>query len=369
MNGLERRVVAALWSLPGVGIKTIERVRARFADVGALLELPIGRWADEVELTLQAQDALSRLECLAPVADDLERRLKRLEYRIIYPEDDAWPPALRSLAHAPPVLFMLGRGAEGAPRRRVAVVGTRTPETGSCEAVRRLAQDIARAGIGVVSGAAEGIDRVAHLGALDVRGETWAFLGCAIEQMDPGQAVLLGPFREGQGTFFSQFPPGARAEPGTFVQRNQWISGSSEAVVVARAPRKSGALITAESAKEQGRPLLVMPGDPWNTAAAGSNAWLRKGARPCLSVEDVLAALGLVGSFSPRRAPGPRAREPLSESAEQVLAVLSRASTSFDEILPRVAPLSAGATAAALLELELAGEVLQKAGKRYEKVA
>lgn len=369
MNGTERRVVAALWSLPGVGIKTIERVRARFPDVGRLLELPVSRWAADIDFTPQAKDALGRFESLAPVADELEGRLKRLEYRVIYPEDEAWPPALRTLSHAPPVLFMLGPGAEGAPRRRVAVVGTRNPETGSCEEVRRLVQDIARAGIGVVSGAAEGIDRVAHLGALDVRGETWAFLGCAIEQMDPGQAVLLGPFLEGQGTFFSQFPPGARAEPGTFVQRNRWISGSSEAVVVARAPQKSGALITAEKAQEQGRPLLVMPGDPWNTAAAGSNAWLRKGARPCLSVEDVLAALGLAGSVSPRREPGPRVREPLSAPAEQVLAVLSRASTSFDEILPRVAPLSAGATAAALLELELAGEVLQKAGKRYERVA
>jgi DNA processing protein len=343
-------------------------VRARFPDLGELYERPVSSWSGEVPFAKQARASLARTECLAAVAERLDDDLARLGYRVIFPEDPAWPPALRRLSGAPPLLFMLGPGAEGPPRRRVAIVGTRNPETGSSEEVRILAADVAALGIGIVSGAAEGIDRVAHLGALDAGGETWAFLACAIEEMDPAQAVLREAFAAGEGTFFSQFPPGTRPEPGTFVQRNAWISGSAEAVVVARAPEQSGALITAKAAVAQNRPVLVMPGDPWNSAARGSNALLRAGARPCLSVEDVAAALGLEGSVSPRPPPRRAPRSPLSDAAAQVLAVLTRVPMAFDELMDRLAPMDPGDASAALLELELSGHAVQKAGKRYEKV-
>jgi DNA processing protein len=369
MDGVERRVVAALWALQGVGVKALAEVRSRFGDLADLYERPVSAWTALVPFTPQARASLARVECLAEVADRLDDELGRLGYRVIFPEDPAWPPALRTVPNAPPLLFMQGPGAAGPPRRRVAVVGTRNPETGSTEEVRLLVQDIAALGVGIVSGAAEGIDRVAHLGALDAGGETWAFLACAIEEMDPAQAVLREVFAAGEGTFFSQFPPGTRPDKGTFVQRNAWISGSAEAVVVARAPKKSGALITAENAVVQGRPVLVMPGDPWNAAAVGSNALLRKGARPCLSAEDVLAALGLEGSVSPRPPPPRAPRAPLSPSAQRALAALTDVSTPFDELIDRLAPMDVGEATAALLELELAGHAVQKAGKCYEKVS
>lgn len=369
MDGLERRVVAALWSLPGIGAKTIAHVRDVFPALGELYERPVPTWQGELTLNAGQRKRLAKLDCLAEAADRLDAALARVDYRMIYPDDPAWPPALRSVDGAPPVLFVLGDGADGPPRRRVAIVGTRNPETGSTREVRRLVAEVAAADIGVVSGAAEGIDRVAHLGALDAGGETWAFLACAIEEMDAAQAVLRRPFLEGNGTFFSQFPPGTRPDKSRFVQRNAWISGSAEAVVVARAPKESGALITVRNGREQGRPILAMPGDPWNRAAEGSNQLLREDARPCLSVRDVLHALGLSGTVTTRPPPGPIEREPLGETAARVLEVLTRAATSFDELLPRLPGLSAGDLAAALLELELSGDALQRPGKRYERVA
>ncbi|MEW6434277.1 MAG: DNA-processing protein DprA [Myxococcota bacterium] len=369
MDTAERRVVAALWALPGIGVKTIERVREVFAAPGELYERPVKSWRREVDFSPQAVAALRKLDALAEVAERLEADLRRLGYRIIFPEEAAWPPALRDVAGAPPLLFMLGEGAVGPARRRVAIVGTRTPETGATGEVRKLAAQVAEAGVGVVSGGAQGIDRAAHLGALDGGGETWAFLGCAIEEMDSAQAVLRRPFREGQGTFFSQFPPGARCEKGHFLLRNACISGASEAVLVARAPASSGALNTVQHAREQGRPVLALPGDPWNRAAVGSNQLLRDGARLCTGVQDVLDALGLSGTVTPRPAPGPVDREPLGETAARVLAVLTRAPTGFDELLAQVPGVGAGALAAALLELELNGDALQRAGKRYERVS
>jgi DNA processing protein len=366
---LEQRVVAALWSLPGVGVKTVQRARAAFPQLTELYRQPVQAWCSAVPFTRQARASLARVDTLEAVADRLEATLARLQYRVIFPEHSAWPPALRNLRDAPPVLFMMGPGAEGPPRRRVALVGTRNPETGSAAEVRRLAMTIAAAGVGVVSGGAEGIDRVAHLGALDAGGETWAFLGCAIEEIDPAQAVLRKAFFEGQGTFFSHFPPGARPDRGTFVQRNHWISGAAEAVVVARAPVKSGALITARAGERQGRPVLVMPGDPWNQAAAGSNALLRTGARPCLSVSDILAALDLDSALAMPRPPIERTRTSISPMAERVMSALTRLPQEFDALLGQLEGMSAGELTAALLELELAGEVLQRAGKRYERVA
>lgn len=369
MDGLERRVVAALWSVPGIGAKAIAHVRSVFPALGELYERPVHEWQGALTLNEPQRERLGQLACLAEAADRLDAALARVDYRMIYPDDPAWPPALRTVEDAPPVLFVLGKGAAGPPRRRVAVVGTRNPESGSTREVRRLVAEIAAANIGVVSGAAEGIDRVAHLGALDAGGETWAFLACAIEEMDAAQAILRRPFLAGDGTFFSQFPPGTRPDKSRFVQRNAWISGSAEAVVVARAPMKSGALITVDSGRAQGRPILAMPGDPWNHAAQGSNNLLRQDARPCLSVRDVLDVLGLSGTVTTRPARGPVEREPLGETAARVRDVLTRAATSFDELLPRLPGLSAGDLAAALLELELSGDALQRPGKRYERVA
>lgn len=368
-DSAERRVVAALWSLPEIGLKTIADVRAAFPRPGELLARPVRSWLGEVELWDGAKAALRGVDCLARVADRLDAQLERLDYRMIFPDHPGWPPALRNLPEAPPLLFMLGDGADGPPRRRVAVVGTRKPETGAAREVRRLAAELASQGVGIVSGGAEGIDRAAHLGAVEAKGETWAFLGCAIEEMDAGQAILKKDFLAGQGTFFSQFSPGRRAERSTFVLRNEWISGAAEAVVIARAPVKSGALQTADHALRQGRPVLAIPGDPWNQAAVGSNALLRKGARPCLSAGDVLAVLGLTGILSPRPARAARARQPLSPEAEQLLATMTQAPTAFDELLEGVLPMDPGVAAAALLELEVAGAVLQRAGKRYERVS
>jgi DNA processing protein len=368
MDAMERRVVAALWSLPGVGVKAIAQVRAAYPSLDGLLERPLRSWVGALALGAPQRQGLATVECLAQAHERLDAALARHGYDVLFPGDPGWPPPLRGVSGAPPVLFKLGPGADAPARRRVAVVGTRTPESGSTREIRRLVSDIAAAGVGVVSGAAEGIDRVAHLGALDAGGETWAFLGCAIEEMDAAQAVLRRPFLDGGGTFFSQFPPGTRPDKGHFVQRNALISGAAEAVLVARAPRKSGALITVERGRAQGRPILAVPGDPWNAAAEGSNALLRQGARPCLAVSDVLSVLGL--DDAPRRPPPAHApREALSPSAQRVLGALSRVATPFDELLAQLGGVSAGDLSAALLELELSGDALQRPGKRYEKVA
>lgn len=363
MDTAERRATAALWSLRGIGPKTLERLEARVGSLGALLELPASAWRTATAFTAQAQHSIASITGLAEVADALEARLAALGQRALFPGDHDWPERL--VADEAPVLFAVGPGA-ALPRRRVAVVGTRHPEPGASERVRRLARELVGAGLVIVSGGAEGIDQAAHFGALDGGGETWAFLGCAIEQMDEAQLVLCEPFQAHGGTFFSQFPPGVRSDRSSFRRRNPLISGSSDAVLIARAPLRSGALITAEAAERQGRPLLAIPADPWNLAAQGSNELLRcQRARACLTAADLIAAVGLQGVTAPLEPP-PATREAISDDAALVLDALGPHAADVDELAARC-PLASGQLSACLVELQLAGYVVPKAGGRFEK--
>ncbi len=367
MNTAERRARAALWSIRGVGPVTLAEVEARLGAPGELLERPFAQWAGAIEWRAAAASRLEQWGTLARVAEALEARCRATDQVPIFPGDEAWPPRLEGVAEAPPVLFCQGPGACAPPRRRVAFVGTRTPEAGALEQARALAQQAAAAGLGLVSGAALGVDQAAHRGALDAEGETWAFLGSALDQVDAAQRGIVAALRRAGGTVFSQFPPGCRSNQSTFTLRNALISGASDAVLVFRAPTSSGALYTAAAALRQGRPLLVTPGDPWNLAAAGSNALLGQGAGVCAGAADLLEAVGLARSQATPPARRPTvALGPLSPEGRRVLALLSEAAQDFEALEAR-AGLAPGVLSAALVELELAGAVLQRAGRRYEK--
>jgi len=359
-----------LWTVRGLGARGLKRLCEAVGDPGELLEVPFDRWRRQLPLDLQRLFAQQRVDSLAHRADRLERQLKVLGYQVAFPGDAAWPTLLDELPDRPPLLFHLGPGAAAPPRRRVAMVGTRHPDTGFAPWAHRLAFEVGCQGVGVVSGAADGVDQQCHRGALDAKGETWAFLGCAIEQMDDGQRVLRPRFLAGQGTFFSEFPPGARSEKGTFPRRNRLISGSADAVVVLRAKLRSGTSHTADAAKRQGRPLLAVPGDPYNAVAEYPNSLLRAGtARPCLGPGDVLKAIGLHTAQTPGPAPnGPLlATSALSATARLTYQALGRLTLDIDAIVDLLPGTSTGAVVAALVELELSGFVVQQPGRRYER--
>lgn len=367
MNTVERRAIAALWSIQGIGPVTLKEIRARVGPLGELLEKPPSTWAPLVPWKGGANRLVMELENLAVAADRTERRCKEIGAHILFPDDPAFPSRLNSLSNAPPLLFALGPGAAGPARRRLAIVGTRRIDAGSVQRVMDIAAEAARHNLGIVSGAAVGVDQGAHQGALDAEGETWAFLGAALDEIDSAQLPIARAMLDNGGTLFSEFPPGFRANLNTFKIRNRLISGASDAVLVFRAPLSSGALHTAEAAIEQGRALLATPGDPWNPSALGSNRLLRDGlARPHLDVEDLLQAVGLAGSLSPAE-PVTVDLSSLSPLAIEVLTELGRGSADFESLLGALPRLNSGQLSAALVELEVMGAVVHKGGRRYEK--
>jgi DNA processing protein len=367
MGTVEQRVIAALWSLPGIGRKSM----AKLASHGAMAQwhtVEPARLLAAIDWSPQARSSISTVTSLAAVADALETALGRLGHDLVFAQDPKYPERLAELDDAPPVLFAVGPGAAVPPKRRIGMVGTRHPDADFVERARHFVELTASHGVGIVSGGAEGIDQCCHGAALRAGAETWAFLGCAIEQIDAAQRVLVTPFRDRGGTLFSEFPPGARPAKATFPRRNRLISGSSDALLILRAPKGSGALHTARYAQRQSRPILAMPGDFYNSAAEGCNALLKQGvAQLCLEPNDILRAAGLTAGDAAVKAPVNFMAGPLSEESKHVLQHIPRTPIDFEGLL-EAARCDSGVLTAALLELELANRVVKRSGRRYEKL-
>ncbi len=360
-----RQALLGLWALPGVGPKALEDVRQACGPLGDLATLPSREWSGKVKLPEGALQRLAEVETLAQLAESTEEQAHAARMSIAYRNDADYPGRLAEVAGAPPVLFYFGQVKPYRPR--VAMVGSRRVGGANEDLARRLAEEVARAGVGIVSGAAEGIDTACHQGAVQARGETWAFLGSGLDEIDAGHKPLLRDVLRADGVVFSEFPPDVRANQATFPRRNRLISGASELVLVVRAGPKSGAAHTVRYAREQRRRVMALPGlisDPWT---AGTHEMIKKGeAELCASVEDLLQAVGRQAGSSARAQPPPEVDE-LSPEAKAIYALLGSTPSDFDSMLVSSA-LTSGALSSALTELELLGLVTQQPGKRYERV-
>jgi DNA processing protein len=271
---------------------------------------------------------------------------------------DGWPPRLSAIPEAPERLRVRGELGPAA-ERRVAMVGSRRTDPYGVELAREIAGGLARAGVCVVSGGAEGIDGAAHEAALDAGGRTIAVLGCGVDVVYPaGHARLFRRILDAGGALVSEYEDDAPGARWTFPARNRIVSGLSEAVVVVRAGAKSGALITAEWARKQGVPVLAVPGDVREEGSTGPLALLRAGAKVAAAAEDVLAELGLSGQLA---LPMKEAAPALDGDEAAAWRALGRSPLHADEIA-RAAGLDPRRALAALLTLELAGLCEQRPG-------
>ena len=212
--------------------------------------------------------------------------------RLIFQQSDAYPPLLREISDAPPLLFV--RGQWDAAQPSVGMVGSRHATPYGKATAERLAKELAERGLLIVSGGAVGIDAASHRGALAGGGPTLAALGCGLDVDYPKENRALFEQIRAQGALISEYPLGAQPETWRFPNRNRLISGMALGVIVVEAPIKSGALITSRTAAEQGRPVMTVPGNIDRPASVGSNLLLRDGATPILETDDALHCLGLM---------------------------------------------------------------------------
>jgi DNA processing protein len=259
----------------------------------------------------------------------------------------SFPSLLRAIHDPPHGLFLRGTApVDVLARPAVGIVGARACSSYGRHVARLLGRELAGAGLVVVSGMARGVDGEAHRGALEAGGLTVAVLGCGIERDYPAAHAELARRIAASGLVVSEYPPGVEPAPWRFPARNRIIAGLTPATIVVEARERSGALITADFALEEGREVLAVPGEIVSALSRGSNALLRLGATPLTQSGDVLEALGIE--------PVTEQKPSLDGDAAAVLAALAAGPASADELV-RSTALAAGAVAAALAELELAG--------------
>lgn len=319
---------------------------------------------DPTELQEAGLDRRSLANLLAARKSlDLGRELQRLEQAgvtVLTWDSEAYPRNLLTIHDAPPVLYVQG---DLLPEDdwAVAVVGTRHASVYGKEAARNLAGDLARSGVTVVSGLALGIDAVAHQAALDAGGRTIAVLGSGVDVIYPEQNRRLAQAVAKRGALVSEYALGTPPERSNFPPRNRIISGLALGVIIVEAGARSGALITADFALDQGREVFAVPGSIFQRSCEGTNRLIRDGARPVLSVNDVLEELNLAQVTQQAEV---RAAVPTTELEQSLLDLLSSEPTHVDE-LGRAAELPAATVASTLALLELKGLARQVGGMSY----
>lgn len=273
--------------------------------------------------------------------------------------DPDYPAPLLTLHDPPPVLWVAG-DANRLSGPCVAIVGSRIATSYAAGVATTLAEDLASRGIVVVSGLARGVDAAAHRGAIVAAGVTAAVLGSGVDVVYPREHATLAAEIARLGALVSEFLPGTRPRPEFFPRRNRIISGLSRAVVVIEAGEKSGSLITARCALEQGRDVLAVPGNVLSGRNKGSHALLRDGARLVETASDVLEELGLSRDV----APSGKLAIPGGSRDSVFEAMTPGEGATIDEISER-SGLSAPKILPRLFELELQGLVRREAGGRF----
>ena len=227
-------------------------------------------------------------------ASAYEQRLAARGFRFLPRTAPEFPPLLRAIHDPPPGLFLRGSGDVGLlSRAAVAVVGARACSGYGASVARSLGRDLTRGGLVVVSGMARGIDAEAHRGALEADGPTIAVLGCGIDRDYPAAHAELARRIAATGLLVSEYAPGVEPAPWRFPARNRIVAGLCAATVVVEARERSGALITADLALEEGREVFTVPGEISSALSAGTNALLKLGATPLTAAADVLATFGI----------------------------------------------------------------------------
>jgi DNA processing protein len=366
LTGMETatKVRAMLARAPGL---TAEHVRALFAAIGdeAAPHYP-AHVLRQVGIPPAARAFLTSPDEAELVCD--LRWIDASGAKLILCTDTAYPPLLAQTAGAPPVLFVLG-SVEALHSPQLAIVGSRHPTASGRKAARDFAAWLARAGLTITSGLAVGVDAASHEGALLVDGVTVAVLGTGLDTVYPSENTRLAARICEKGALVSEFPPRTQPSKRNFPRRNRIISGLSHGTLVVEATCRSGSLITARWAAEQGRDVFAIPGSIHSPLSRGCHKLIRDGAKLVEAADDVLSELQ-IPLFGQRVMPAAHSRNraaPLDKEYEMLLDALGFEPATIDVLVERTG-LPGGSIASMLLILELDGCVAALPGGRYDRI-
>ncbi len=352
----------ALNRAPYLGPISIQRLLEHYPSVLDIFE------ASNTELAACGLDKRQIESLSAPDWAGVETDLRWLEQdraRICVLSDEDYPSLLRQIPDPPPLLYLFGN-PEVIGFQQIAMVGSRTPTPMGKETAHTFGAHLSALGLVVTSGLAHGIDAEAHRGAVSVGGMSIAVTGTGLDRVYPARHHDLAHEIAETGVLVSEFPLGSPPRPGNFPRRNRIISGLSRGVLVVEAALRSGSLITARLALEQGREVFAVPGSIHNSLAKGCNALIRQGAKLVETAQDILeefpdfATDTVVESSEKSAVPAFE----LDEDYHKVLKNVGYEPTSVDKVVER-SGLTVDAVCSMLLVLELQGYVATMSGGRY----
>ncbi|HEY9828300.1 MAG TPA: DNA-processing protein DprA [Stenomitos sp.] len=377
---MQERAAWLAWAqIPGIGPVALQRLQHQFGSLATA-------WSASL-------DAMQTVNGIGPtVLKAIATHRNRLDPEAFLahhsqanpcfwtPADAAYPRLLREIPDPPAVLYYQGNAAlldSDGHTPAVAIVGTRDPSEYAKRWTHKLAVTLAKQGIVVVSGMAEGIDTQAHLGCLEANGPTIAIVGTGTDIAYPPRNEILHRQLLARGLVVSEYPAGTAPQRAHFPRRNRLIAALSRATLVMEAPQRSGALITAYLANDYGRDVYVLPGTLDNPRAAGCLGLMTKGAQLILGESHLLEVLGQIPMLERRQPSAPPTPTPkpsgpeLSPELASILQQLQRlslsegsAGVSFDQLVV-ACQRPAHEVSSALLQLELQGLVIQLPGMRY----
>jgi DNA processing protein len=329
---------------------------------------------------LAAREDLRRIEGIGPeVAEniinwdslvDLPSELKRIEefgVKVLTQNCPGYPPELREI-HAPPiVLYMWGTLSE-ADRSGIGVVGSRNASVYGLESAKKLSYQIAYAGLTVFSGLARGVDTAAHQGALAANGRTVAVLGAGLNRLYPPENRALAEKIADSGAVITEFSMEVEADRQTFPMRNRIISGCCSGLLVVEAGVRSGALISARQALDEGRSVYAIPGRIDHPGAIGSNRLIQGGAKLVMSASDILEDMEMLLPRLPKHKPPPSRAGTLLGEEKLVYEAVPDTEGTIDEIVANCR-LPTQKVSTTLLTLEMRRFVKQLPGQRFVKLS
>jgi DNA processing protein len=349
--------------VPNIGTKGILNLLAKFGSLS-------NAWkADEEQLRLAGLDGkpLNNLVQFRKKLN-LERELERIDRvraRLLTLVDSDYPPLLKQIADPPAVLYIRGTLVPQ-DEHALCIVGTRKASPAGRDTAKYIAHQLVKQGLTIISGLAQGIDEAAHRGALDGNGRTIAVSACGIQTVYPEQHIQLAHEIIDNGAVITEFPVGTVPLRGNFPRRNRIMSGMALGVLVVEAPEKSGALITASVAGEQGRDVFAIPGNILNPMSSGTNRLIQDGAKLVMGVEDILNELNIAHTIVKTKAVA-EAISPANDDEAKILHILGADPIHIDELV-RQTSLPVSVVSSTLTILELKGLAQMVGGMQYSLI-